>query len=649
MAETGEYEYQSYTSDDTNESTSAPIFEVPERKIVAIEHPCIVMNLDKGLATFGRDPDFQKFLADTSGSSAIPLWFRPDNPSSKPIISHRAATNNILLKVTVPKRTGRKRKRGSNDPFTGDVGITDVPATNSDADEVSSAARRDKPKSILRKLQDNVEDYQIEAVGIVQDTHRYRGLADFQFANASPSFLKKAAEHLLPMQVSKLREFKLAPGVGTTPGQEIIPPPHFSDKITGFNYQYEQNPNTKVQGDKKGEQKLVNVQGRKKHSYGYFINHNKYPVPQKPRRETTMPIPESLTNQINALMDERPIWTRRVILNRIKGSFSDTALKVALKLAGYQFRGGPWRDAFVKYGVDPRLDPKFRVYQTVAFKLERNIVGQKNESWQEIRKKQVKKPEYENRSSHIWDGTQFSTDGKFWQVCDITDPFVRDMLDQAPLMSQCDINDTGWYYNGTWTKVKIVMKAKMTAIKEGRMGSDNDDPQKPGFLYNSFIVDKLKQWPDDKAKLLGMTLEPFIRPLRDANRLPRRRRPGPSLKFKTGPPTKGILPRPGEDATEKQGLDGETGNGDSINNGDDMAGEQDGNSLDNTWDVEVQDYDGDIVDDAYGDMDEDVEEYEGYSDDEDGMEDGEGYDDENIDQEDEDAVMDDDPEGDNYD
>lgn len=49
-------------------------------------------------------------------------------------------------------------------------------------------------------MQDNPEDYQVEAVGNIHATHRYRGLADFQFANTNPSFLTNIAEHMLPMK-----------------------------------------------------------------------------------------------------------------------------------------------------------------------------------------------------------------------------------------------------------------------------------------------------------------------------------------------------------------------------------------------------------------------------------------------------------------
>ena len=55
-----EYQYVPDTQDDVDESEGAPILDIPQRKIIAIEHPCVLINLDKGLDTFGMDPDFQK-------------------------------------------------------------------------------------------------------------------------------------------------------------------------------------------------------------------------------------------------------------------------------------------------------------------------------------------------------------------------------------------------------------------------------------------------------------------------------------------------------------------------------------------------------------------------------------------------------------
>lgn len=83
---------------------------------------------------------------------------------SRPLHSTSSATNNILLKVTVPKRTGRKRKRGSDEPFSGSLPVAEPEPQRRDARE------------FLKTLRDNVGRYQVEPVGMVQRTHVFRGL-----------------------------------------------------------------------------------------------------------------------------------------------------------------------------------------------------------------------------------------------------------------------------------------------------------------------------------------------------------------------------------------------------------------------------------------------------------------------------------------
>lgn len=78
----------------------------------------------------------------------------------RPVRSTNTVSNNVVLKVTVPKRTGRKRKRGSDEPFTQDA---------------SEPQQRRTAQQLLRSLQDNVGRYQVEPVGMVNRTHVFRG------------------------------------------------------------------------------------------------------------------------------------------------------------------------------------------------------------------------------------------------------------------------------------------------------------------------------------------------------------------------------------------------------------------------------------------------------------------------------------------
>ncbi|KAI0472120.1 hypothetical protein GGR56DRAFT_107301 [Xylariaceae sp. FL0804] len=525
-----------------NTSTGAPVFTVPERKIIAIEHPHIIRNLDNGLRLFGPQPNFHRLIGEVAQAQALPLWLRPDNPSSKPIVSHQASTNNILLKITVPKRTGRKRKRGSNESFSSDLdgGLGFSQINGPGQSKVGSVDRQDQPKSLLRKLQDNAGRYEVEAVGMIRDSHRFRGLADFQFANTEAPYLSRVAAHLLPGDVSKVRELTYTGGVTTAPGQEIIPPPHFTDKVIGFNYNYEQNPF--IHGDEvdeKGETQLVNRQGRKKLSYGHFIHHDTFPIPQQPKRPTKHAqyrVPDSLLRQMEEAMKRRPLWTRRSLMNQLKGSYTESMIKVAIQLFGYQFRGGPWRDAVVKYGVDPRSDPEYRQYQTLSFKLAKTRVGEAKTPWQTIRKGQY--AQYNRNKdfdSHLWDGESYSTDGKFWQLCDVTDPFVRKLIDEAPLRTECDLTECGWYHKGVLTKIKAVMKAKMIAITKDKIGAETDDPHKKGYLYNSFLAERLSIYPDISEKTIVVPLSGLLRPLEELDPTVRSKRRVRASKASTKP------------------------------------------------------------------------------------------------------------------
>ena len=97
-----------------------------------------------------------------------------------PILSHNSQTNNLLLKITVPKRTGRKRKRGSQDPYTDSLveypTIPEVGKHSARQDNLRSQARRDNPAELLRTLKDNADRYSVEVVGEIGQTHRFRGI-----------------------------------------------------------------------------------------------------------------------------------------------------------------------------------------------------------------------------------------------------------------------------------------------------------------------------------------------------------------------------------------------------------------------------------------------------------------------------------------
>ena len=105
------------------------------------------------------------------------LNLRPENSEGSRIKSARIQTNNVVLRFSVPKRTGLKRKRGSCGPFDGSDAHAAIPVHQStpSARKPQVVQGLSKPKDLLRSLQDNADNYRVETIGHVEETHRFRG------------------------------------------------------------------------------------------------------------------------------------------------------------------------------------------------------------------------------------------------------------------------------------------------------------------------------------------------------------------------------------------------------------------------------------------------------------------------------------------
>ena len=129
------------------------------------------------------------------------------------MLSHNTASHNVVLKISVPRRTGRKRKRGSDQPFQSNIDMTESTAPDLSQSKAMSKSRLDHPTSLLRRLRDSAGKYSVEAIGVIPHTHRYRGieiplsdrsynlthrsgLADFQFTRGP--FTAAFVDQVLP-------------------------------------------------------------------------------------------------------------------------------------------------------------------------------------------------------------------------------------------------------------------------------------------------------------------------------------------------------------------------------------------------------------------------------------------------------------------
>ena len=150
---------------------------------------------------------------------------RPNDPFAKKLASTGTVTQNVLIKVTVPKRTGRKRKRGSNDP------LEEAPPTGTPRDIVTAP-------ELLQRLRDNADVYSVQAVGTISDTHRFLDLPDFQIRADEVPIMREIRDHAMEPDYENLKTF----GMNLTPetnGHTAFPgPPSFAVYKHPYDYEY---------------------------------------------------------------------------------------------------------------------------------------------------------------------------------------------------------------------------------------------------------------------------------------------------------------------------------------------------------------------------------------------------------------------------
>ncbi|ODH12645.1 hypothetical protein ACO22_08059 [Paracoccidioides brasiliensis] len=482
-----------------SQDRNAPWYSIPAREIVSVEHPCFIIN-----------PPRQDASAN--------LFLSPEDGMSRPLSSTCNSANNVLLKITLPRRTGRKRKRGSNEPFTRHDNAA-MSATAGGVDKPSSSApppsRALSARDLLRRLQDNVGKYEVEAVGRVERMHVFRGMPDFVYSTTSSPFMTKFREKILPFEYDKLKEFQFDMSKGHTSNVDIIPPPALSRGDVPFNYLYRQNPTVKQSIGPSGEITTTNTQQIVK-VLTHLVACDVPAVPTAPR-ENCPPIStldktlQETISILQSLFESRLAWTRRGLRNHLITNEQKYALRLAVPYVGYIFRSGPWRDAIVKFGHDPRTHPSSCIYQTFMFRtlpspiteqLDENDNDNDNDNDNENTPAPAPAPPPATKStttptsnrrqtlprpsttlgdqstqstcpSHIFTGqAPLPRDGKLWMICDIKDPILAKLLkprtSQSSLDSKnaCDILSSGWYGNVTLAVAKTIMRAKIQHMLE---------------------------------------------------------------------------------------------------------------------------------------------------------------------------------------
>lgn len=236
----------------------------------------------------------------------------------------------------------------------------------------------------------------------------------------------------------------------------MLPPPKFSPLQYPYQYNYRQNAGVTVVSDGKGGSKIINLKVQPK-LFSIIIGAND-PSPEGPSKELesqpiTDPNIHECIAELKKLFDKRPIWTRRALRAELPKEYVGY-IKFSIARVAYGFRGGPWRSTSIKFGVDPRSDPKYRFYQIRTFRL---IVPDEEEPNPRVRRTEAKPYEF--------DGKQYPGKPSF-QICDVIEPQLKKLYEECPVRETPSSGD-GWFESRQYERVGALFRAKYLASLEG--------------------------------------------------------------------------------------------------------------------------------------------------------------------------------------
>lgn len=297
---------------------------VHDRKLVLVEYPAIVKNVDKMLRSLGGIEEISKAYSDPA--RRLEVKFRPDDPYCKSAYANRFTTSCLLLRV--------KKNKGGTEP------------------------------------------YSVSIEGTVSTVYKFRGMVDFQYLpmeRTSGGNFRSLLDTLVPSGL---------PSVDWLAGDApiFVMPQVFSRLDTPTLQPLRDEPKHR---DPKphAATRPDNVVGglrQRRVKFARFFNFEDAEVPKEPNPEAWKqlewrPADPEIQRRVIKLFEERPLWTRSAL--QVKLEVSPARFKLVLPVVAYYTLTGPFRTAWVRLGFDPRKDPSTKPYQILDFRLKTSPSG----------------------------------------------------------------------------------------------------------------------------------------------------------------------------------------------------------------------------------------------------------------------------------
>ncbi|XP_021774749.1 general transcription factor 3C polypeptide 5-like isoform X2 [Chenopodium quinoa] len=396
---------------------------LPSEELFAVHYPAYPSSMSRAVETLGGIDAIAK--ARSSKLNKLELRFRPEDPCSHPAFGQIYPCNNLLLKIS----------KGNSG------GIQSNNCCSSQSKDCSSE-KSEKPNVLSADI-----------VARVPEAYNFTGMVDYQHVLAvhADAAQRKGSYNEVkgPFEKGDL-------GDADDENLMMLVPPLFSLKDVPENIVL--RPSITLSSKKKQEG-VVQHRWEMEIEPCLAIDFNIKEIPKRVNWEEYISRGSDQWKWqmvVSKLFDERPIWTRSSIHERLckEGlKFGDHMLKRLLFRSAYYFGSGPFHRFWIRKGYDPRKDPESRIYQRIDFRVPPSLRGYCDAA-------SGKKHNWEDLCAFRVFPYKCQT---YFQLSELADDYIQNEIRKPPNHTVCTCS-TGWYTSYVLDSLRLGVAVRFLSV-----------------------------------------------------------------------------------------------------------------------------------------------------------------------------------------
>ncbi|SGY33971.1 BQ5605_C002g01574 [Microbotryum silenes-dioicae] len=357
-----------------------------------------------------------------------------------------------------------------------------VPATIVSGGNIVLRLTRRRRKRPLRDAEGNIVEqgiYSIEPLGVASQNIRFRATADFKVQVNQQDPAVQIANAVRAMDIDAILDYRLPEPNENFTDDLFLPPPIFARHTVPLKYEYKPAartvPTTSIRPSGQEVLRLASS-NRYKTKPHTTIPHSSPTVPSEPTPELLQVVGrrthDALEIKLLAYLERRPVWTRQSLLNQLSEQELRTIQnrKTAIPMVSYSFQDGPFKELVIRFSYDPRQHVEARLYQHIVLRNQLNVRSKAPAAGLSIVPGAASSSltTSKSKSSHTFDGQNLYSPIANFQLIDISDPLLVELIHSPEAIAEtCSADLEGWYKRPYFEQMRLVLKRKFAGLVNG--------------------------------------------------------------------------------------------------------------------------------------------------------------------------------------